>query len=73
MTVNGGDSEWQRWVKAAKVLALDPTAQVLCPHNLDGYLQVTDVPSSQDPSQIERHLRCPVCGATNIILNPRTH
>jgi hypothetical protein len=65
--------EWQRWVEAAKVLAADPTAQVLCPRNGDAYLEVTDVAAAGDPSSVERHLRCPSCGATNIIRNPRGH
>jgi hypothetical protein len=61
--------EWQRWVEAAKILADDPHAQVRCPRNNDGVLQVTDVPGPD--GQLERHLRCPVCGASNIIRNPR--
>lgn len=62
--------EWQRWVEAAKVLAADPTARVLCPRNGDGYLEVTDVPLADGSGQLDRHLRCPVCGATNVIRNP---
>jgi uncharacterized C2H2 Zn-finger protein len=69
--MNQVDAEWQRWVEAAKVLARDPTAQVLCPRHGDAYLQVTDVSATEDPSQVERYLRCPVCGATNVIRNPR--
>ncbi|HKT00714.1 MAG TPA: hypothetical protein VJT31_14380 [Rugosimonospora sp.] len=69
--MTGADTEWQRWVQAAKILAADPRAQVLCPRHGDGYLSVTDVPAKDDPSQVERHLRCPVCGASNIIRNPR--
>ena len=33
----------QRWIKAAIVLGRDPSALVLCPKNLDGHLEVTDV------------------------------
>ena len=61
--------EWQRWAEAAKILAADPTAQVLCPRHGDGYLVVTDVPGPS--GVVERYLRCPVCGATNVIRNPR--
>ena len=45
--------EWQRWVEAGKILAADPRAQVLCPRNGDGYLEVTDIPVPGDPSQVE--------------------
>jgi hypothetical protein len=70
--VNSNDGgERQRWVEAGKILAADPRAQVLCPRHGDGYLTVTDVPVAGDPTQLERHLRCPVCGAQNIIRNPR--
>jgi hypothetical protein len=69
--VNQIGPEWQRWVEAGKILAADPRAQVLCPRNGDGYLEVTDIPVPGDPSQVERHLRCPACGASNIIRNPR--
>ncbi|MEP6649253.1 MAG: hypothetical protein ABJA74_04975 [Lapillicoccus sp.] len=62
--------EWQRWVEAAKILADDPRARVLCPRNEDEYLEVTDVPLEGDTEQVERHLRCPGCGASNSILKP---
>ena len=62
--------EWPRWVEAAKVLAADPRAQVPCPRHGDGTLEVHDIADPADPTSIERHLRCPVCGATNIIRNP---
>ena len=55
--------EWQRWVEAA-----DPTAQVICPRDGDSYLQVTDTTAAD--GTVERHRRCPVCHATNIIRNP---
>jgi uncharacterized C2H2 Zn-finger protein len=69
--VNETGPEWQQWVDAAKVLADDPHAQVRCPRNGDAYLEVIDIPLPGDPTQLERHLRCPACGATNIIRNPR--
>jgi hypothetical protein len=60
--------EWQRWVEAAKILAADRSARVLCPRHGDGYLEVTDVPLGD--GKVERYLRCPICGATNVIRNP---
>ena len=63
--------ESQRWIEAGKVLADDPTAKVLCPENGDGYLEVTDHVAATDPTKRERYMRCPVCGAFNILLNPR--
>jgi hypothetical protein len=60
--------EWERWVEAAKILAADPTARVICPRNGDSYLQVTDIPMGD--GKVERRLRCPVCHATNFIRNP---
>jgi hypothetical protein len=60
--------EWKRWVEAAKVLAADPTAQVLCPRNGDEFLVVTDTPMGD--GMVERELRCPICGARNVIRNP---
>jgi hypothetical protein len=62
--------DWRRWLDAAKVLADNPTAQVLCPKNRDGYLEVTDHVTPGDSTQRERWMRCPVCGATNILRNP---
>jgi hypothetical protein len=62
--------ERPRWVEAAKVLAADPRARVPCPRHGDGILEVHDVADPADPTSIERHLRCPVCGAGNIIRNP---
>ncbi len=57
-----------KWIEAAKVLAADPEAKVHCPKNEDEFLEVHDVPNPADPDQFERHLICPGCGATNILL-----
>jgi hypothetical protein len=59
--------EWKRWVEAAKILAADPRAQVLCPRNGDAVLQVQDVADPAQPSNVERWLVCPGCGARNVI------
>jgi len=57
--------EAERWVEAAKVLAMDPTAKVVCPQRLDGTLAVHDEPCGE--GMIERYLICDVCGAKNVI------
>lgn len=63
-------TEWERWVEAAKILGADPTAKVRCPRHDDDFLEVIDVPLPGRPGRVERHLRCPTCGAYNSILNP---
>jgi hypothetical protein len=55
------------WPEAGKILAEDPTAKVRCPRNADDYLMVIDASSAEDAMLIERHLRCPTCGAYNAI------
>lgn len=55
----------RRWIEAAKILALDAGAQVSCPVCGDGVLAVTDIDYELDVVMIERHLICPVCGASN--------
>lgn len=62
--------EWKRWVEAAALLAADPEAQVRCPRNQDDFLEVTAVPLPGETGRVERHLRCPTCGAHNAIRNP---
>jgi len=63
------NTETQRWIEAAKVLAMDPTAKVRCPRNNDSDLEVEDVVINE--THLERHLRCPKCGAYNAILLPK--
>ena len=63
--------EWRRWVEAGKALAADPRAQVACPRHGDGFLVMDDVRNPQDPTQVERYLRCPACGAYNVLRNPK--
>jgi hypothetical protein len=57
-----------RWIEAGKILATSPIASVRCPENDDAEIEVTDVPAPEDPGVIERHMRCPKCGAYNAIL-----
>ncbi len=53
------------WVQAAVILAKDPTVKVICPESSDDFLEVLDIASPTDASLIERHMRCPTCGAHN--------
>lgn len=66
MTADVG-SERRRWITAAATLAKDPTARVLCPTRGDDYLSVEDVPYDADPTMFARYLRCPKCGAVEVL------
>jgi hypothetical protein len=57
----------QKWIEAAKVLAVDPAAPVLCPVCGRVNLTVRDLRSIDVPSVIERVMECPNCGALNTI------
>ena len=59
--------ERQRWIEAAKQLGADASATVRCPRCDAAELTVQDVPFERDPSQLERILRCPTCGAMNAL------
>jgi hypothetical protein len=59
---------WKKWVEIAKIVSVDPKAIVKCPVCGVGQLLIWDEPAEHDPSRWERHMRCPVCGATNSIL-----
>jgi hypothetical protein len=61
------NSSTKRWVAAAKILAVDPSAEVRCPENDDDVLVVVDQPSAEDPERIERILKCKSCGVWNAI------
>jgi len=60
----------RKWIAAARVLSVDPTAPVRCPERDDGTLTVRDEVSRADPSVMERYLVCPTCGARNVIRMP---
>jgi hypothetical protein len=57
----------RKWVEAAKVLAVDPSAVVRCPERDDGVLVVHDEVFPNNPNMMERYLVCQTCGARNII------
>ncbi|MBZ9997178.1 hypothetical protein [Mesorhizobium sp. BH1-1-4] len=57
------------WIEAGKVLALDPKANVECPDCGEADLSVVDTEAGEE--HIERHMRCPKCGAYNALLKRR--
>ena len=57
----------KKWIEAAKVLAVDPTAAVPCPQCGKDNLQVQDV-KHDDKGRISRLLHCPTCKGHNEIL-----
>ncbi len=57
----------KKWAEAARVLAANPNAVVICPENADGNLEIRDHVFENDPSMIERWLICGACGAKNVI------
>lgn len=64
------DTEHDRWVAAGTALAIDPLARVICPRCGSASLTVQDTPLGQTGG-VERHLRCPTCGAYEAILMRR--
>ena len=59
------NDERQRWVEAGVKLATDPKQVVMCPSCQQAALEVMDQPLEEN--RLERHLRCPRCGAYNSI------
>ena len=55
------------WIAAGKLIAADPNAVVVCPAHRDGNLIVEDIPINNS-EKFERIMRCPNCGARNILL-----
>jgi len=59
--------ERQRWIEAGKTLAASPLTQVPCPRCEDSCLEIQDVRSPNAPEELERIMRCPKCGAVNVL------
>jgi hypothetical protein len=55
------------WIEAGKLLANDPACLVRCPVCDKEYLQVKDIRSAENPSIVEREIRCSSCGAYNYL------
>lgn len=61
-------AEAHRWIAAGIALGSDALAAVACPRCARGTLNISDVHAKSDPSRFERIMRCPSCGATNVLL-----
>ncbi|QKD04550.1 hypothetical protein [Mesorhizobium loti] len=53
------------WIEAGKILAVDPRTIIKCPDCGEAELTVLDTPA--DATHIDRHIRCPGCGAYNAL------
>ncbi|MDX8460738.1 hypothetical protein [Mesorhizobium humile] len=53
------------WIKAGSLLATDPKASIKCPECDEADLEVCDTKAGDD--HVERHMRCPKCGAYNAL------
>lgn len=62
----------RRWIAAGSLLAEKPSEQVACPEQCGGYLLVSDEDVPGDSEHFERYMRCPTCGAYNIIYKRRS-
>jgi formate dehydrogenase maturation protein FdhE len=62
--------ETRRWVEAGIILAKEPLVVVMCPVCQRAPLEVMD--QALGGKKVERHMRCPLCGAYNSILLERT-
>ena len=62
----------KRWIEAGKVLAQDANAKVLCPVCQAETLKITDVRNESNPIELERHMSCTACGASNSLRLVRT-
>jgi formate dehydrogenase maturation protein FdhE len=63
-------AETRRWVEAGITLSKEPKAVVMCPVCQRAPLGVMDQILGE--RKVERHMRCPLCGAYNSILLERT-
>jgi len=59
-------SDHTQWIEAATVLITNPYSQVLCPSCGLAFLTVED--ERVDETHIDRHLKCPNCGAHETVL-----
>jgi hypothetical protein len=61
--------ETRRWVEAGSTLAKEPKRLVMCPVCQQVPLEVLD--QVLGDRKLERHMRCPRCGAYNSMLLER--
>jgi len=55
----------KRWIDAGKILAEDPSTEVDCPVCQSSKLKIADVRNEANPVELERHMICESCGASN--------
>ena len=55
------------WIEAGRLLAENPAALVRCPACDREFLQIQDRRSVENPSVVEREMRCSSCGAHNYL------
>lgn len=60
--------ESRAWIEAGKILARDPEVKVRCPICGEEYLKVTDQPHGPESNHFDRYMRCPRCGATEVLV-----
>ena len=56
------------WIEAAKALASDPDAQILCPACDDAYLKIRDIDPGEEYDKFERQMSCPTCGSVEYMM-----
>ena len=61
------NAETHRWIEAGKAIATDRNAKVRCPRYEDDFLLVEDVRNPRAPDELERIMKCPKCGAMNVL------
>ncbi len=59
--------ETQRWVKAGELISNDPQSMVKCPKCRKENLEVEDIRADSEPELLERYMKCPSCGAWNVM------
>jgi DNA-directed RNA polymerase subunit RPC12/RpoP len=59
--------ETQRWIKAGTLIANNPECLVKCPECQKEFLEIEDIRADNNPELLERHMKCPSCGARNVL------
>jgi predicted RNA-binding Zn-ribbon protein involved in translation (DUF1610 family) len=62
----------RRWVQAGVILGENPRAYVPCPICAEAALEVEDVPYPDNEELFDRYLRCPNCGAQQVLVRVRS-
>lgn len=63
--------ESKRWLDAGVKIGNNPTARVLCPKCQQADLNVWDQYFAGVATHVERHMKCPKCGAANSMRKAR--